>query len=482
MRLSGLDLTILMLYLAAVTAVGLWFRRGQRDIRDYFLGRRESPWWALTLSIVATETSTLTVVSTPALAFAENFQFLQLVFGYIVGRVVVALLFIPQFFRGEFYTAYQLIETRFGARMKSVAAATFLLTRALADGVRITAVALVVQVAFGIGELWSVVIVLGLTLVYTFHGGLKAVIWTDVVQLGIYLVGALVAVGVLLGKIPGGWSEASAVAAAHGKFQLFDFTWSWTTKYTFWSGVLGGMFLTMASHGTDQLMVQRLLAARSERDSKLALLGSAVLVFAQFALFLLIGVLLFVFYGAPATTPGQSYDAVFPQFIVDEMPAGLRGLLLAAIFAAAMSTTSSTLNALASSSIVDFYRLRGKITEPAHLLSLSRWVTLVWGAVLLLLGLVRWGPLLEAGLSIASITYGSLLGLFVLGFLHRGATAGGALAGMFAGLAGMLYVRLATSVAWTWYVLVGTLTTVLVGVAVSWVTRQVTHDARSGHE
>ncbi|MCL6481231.1 MAG: sodium:solute symporter [Firmicutes bacterium] len=474
MRLSGLDLAILMLYLAAVTAIGLWFRRGQHDIRDYFLGRRETPWWALALSIVATETSTLTVVSTPALAFAENFQFLQLVLGYIVGRVVVALLFIPQFFRGEFYTAYQLIETRFGARMKSAAAATFLMTRALADGVRITAIALVVQVAFGIGELWSVAIVLGLTLLYTFQGGLKAVIWTDVVQLGIYLGGAVVALGLLVGKLPGGWSEVSAVAAAHGKFQIFDFTWDWTTKYTFWAGVLGGMFLTMASHGTDQLMVQRLLAARSERDSKRALLASAVLVFLQFALFLLIGVLLFVFYGAPAIVPGQSYDAVFPQFIVQEMPAGLRGLMVAAIFAAAMSTTSSTLNALASSSIVDFYRLHGETAEPERLLRLSRWMTLVWGAVLFVLGLVRWGPLLEAGLMIASITYGSLLGLFVLGLLHRGTTAGGALVGMFAGLAGMLYVRFATPVAWTWYVLVGTLITVLVGVVASWVERQTT--------
>jgi SSS family solute:Na+ symporter len=474
MQLSGLDLAILVLYLAAVTAIGLWFRRGQQDIRDYFLGRRETPWWALTLSIVATETSTLTVVSTPALAFAENFQFLQLVLGYIVGRVVVALLFIPQFFRGEFYTAYQLIEIRFGARVKSAAAATFLITRALADGVRITAIALVVQVAFGIGELWSVAIVLGLTLVYTFQGGLKAVIWTDVVQLGIYLGGAVVALGLLVGKLPGGWSEASAVAAAHGKFQIFDFTWNWTTKYTFWAGVLGGMFLTMASHGTDQLMVQRLLAARSERDSKRALLASAVLVFVQFALFLLIGVLLFVFYGAPAIVPGQSYDAVFPQFIVQEMPAGLRGLMLAAIFAAAMSTTSSTLNALASSSIVDFYRIQGETAEPARLLRRSRWMTLVWGAVLFVLGLVHWGPLLEAGLTIASITYGSLLGLFVLGLLHCGATAGGALVGMFAGLAGMLYVRFATPVAWTWYVLVGTLITVLVGLGVSWLERQTT--------
>lgn len=467
MQLSALDLVILALYLAAVTTVGVWFRRSQRDIRDYFLGRRESPWWALALSIVATETSTLTVVSTPALAFAENLAFLQLVLGYIAGRILIAAFFIPQFFRGEFYTAYQLIEKRFGARMKSAAAATFLVTRALADGVRIAAIALVVQVAFGIGQIWSVVIVLGLTLVYTFHGGLKAVIWTDVVQLGIYLGGAAVAAGLLVVKIPGGWSEISAVAAAHGKFQIFDFTLNLTTKYTFWAGVVGGMFLTMASHGTDQLIVQRLLAARTERDSKLALLASAVLVFAQFALFLVLGVMLYVFYGAPEIIAGRGYDYVFPQFIVTQMPAGVRGLLVAAIFAAAMSTTSSTLNSLASSSIVDFWRIKGEAADPARLLRLSRWMTVVWGAVLLVLGLVRWGPLLEAGLTIASITYGSLLGLFLLGFMYPGANAPGALAGMFAGLAVMLWVKFATPLAWTWYVLVGTAATFLAGAMAS---------------
>jgi SSS family transporter len=472
MRLGALDLSILLLYLAGVTALGVWFRRGQRDIRDYFLGGRTTPWWALGLSIVATETSTLTIIGTPAVAFAGNLGFLQVVIGYLVARALICLIFIPAYFRGEFYTAYQLIEKRFGARMKSVAAGTFLLTRALAEGVRVAAVALMVTVAFGTGEVWSVVIILLLTLLYTFHGGLKAVIWTDVLQLGIYLAGGVAAFLLLLDRLPGGWTEVATVAAAHGgKLGVFDFALDLTRTYTFWSGVLGGTFLTLASHGTDQLMVQRLLAARNRSESQKALLLSGAVVFFQFALFLVIGVMLFAFHQHDALlAAGQATDRVFPEFIVREMPAGLRGLLVAAVFAAAMSTTSSTLNSLASSTVVDFLG-HGRRAEDAErsagLLRLSRWATLGWGAVLLVLGTVKWGPLLEAGLAIASITYGSLLGLFLLGLGMRRATARGALAGMFAGLAVILWVRFGTALPWTWYVLVGTSATFTVGALAS---------------
>ena len=469
MRLHAPDLVIIAAYLVGITLFGMRFRKGQQDLRDYFLGGRTAPWWALAFSIVATETSTLTVIGTPALAFAGNLGFLQLVMGYLVARVVLCLLFIPQYFRGDFFTAYQLIEKRFGARMKSVAAGTFLLTRALAEGVRITAIALVVSVAFGTGQRTSVILITLLTLLYTFHGGMRAVIWTDVVQLGIYLSGAVAAFFLLLNRIPGGWAEVvQTAAAAGGKLTVLDFTFSLTQTYTFWSGVLGGTFLTMASHGTDQLMVQRLLAARNERDSKLALLTSGVVVFAQFTLFLVIGVMLFTYHQhAPLIGPAEATDRIFPEFIVREMPAGLAGLMIAAIFAAAMSTTSGTLNSLASSSIIDFYRGRGQTTGDARFLQMSRRMTLVWGAVLLVLGNLQWGPVLEAGLTIASITYGSLLGLFLLGFLNKRATPNGALAGMIAGLALMLYVKFATPLAWTWYVLVGTLTTFLVGSAAS---------------
>jgi len=473
MRLTYFDVAIVVLYLAGITLFGIRFRTGQQNLRDYFLGGRTTPWWALSLSIVATETSTLTVIGTPALAFAGNLGFLQLVLGYLAGRVLICVLFIPQYFRGEFYTAYQLIEKRFGERTRSVAAGTFLLMRALAEGVRVAAIGLVVSVAFGTGETMSVVLITLLTLLYTFEGGLKAVIWTDVLQLAIYISGAVGAVFILLHQLPGGWGEVAQVAAATGKFDIFNFTLDATTTYTFWAGLIGGTFLNMASHGTDQLMVQRLLAARSERDSKMALLSSGVIVFAQFALFLVLGVMLYAYnLHEPLVVPGQSNDRIFPEFVVRHMPPGLAGLVIAAIFAAAMSTTSGTLNSLASSSIVDFYRLRGappgeSTKDDERFLRLSRRMTVLWGAVLLGLGLVHWGPVLEAGLTIASIVYGSLLGLFLLGILNRRASAKGALAGMIAGLAMMLYVKFGTPIAWTWYVLVGTATTFAVGSVVS---------------
>ncbi len=481
MQLAPLDLAVLIAYLAGITYFGVRFRRGQRNISDYFLGGRTAPWWALSLSIVATETSTLTIIGTPALAYAGNAAFLQLVLGYIVGRIILAVAFIPRFFRGEYYTAYQLIEKRFGARAKSAAALTFLVTRALAEGVRIAAVALVVSVAFGTGPRISVALILLLTLFYTWEGGMKAVIWTDVIQTAIYLGGSAVVFFLLLHKIPGGWGQISSVAAAAGgKLRVWDFHFSFTEAahtYTFWSGLIGGTFLTMASHGTDQTIVQRLLASKSKKQAQAALLGSAVLVFIQFSLFLVLGVMLFTFNGAPHITAGQSYDTVFPTFIVTQMPAGLRGLVLAAIFAVAMSNASGSLNSLAASSVVDFDVLHGGAPgagtrNPARLLRISRWMTLVWGAVLLVLGTLRWGPLLEAGLSIASVTFGGLLGLFLLSFYNRRANAFGAIGGMAIGLGAMLYVTFYTKLVWTWYVLAGTLITLIAGSLLSLIWRE----------
>jgi len=469
MRLSPLDLAIVAAYLLGITLFGIRFRKGQQNIRDYFLGGRAAPWWALSFSIVATETSTLTIIGTPALAFAGNLGFLQLVLGYLMGRVVITLLFIPHYFRGEFYTAYQLIEKRFGARMKSVAASIFLVTRALGEGVRVAAIALVVSVVFGTAERPAVFVVVMLTVLYTFEGGMKAVIWTDVAQLVIYFAGSVAAFALLLHKIPGGWAEVTQVAAAAGgKLQVFDFAFSLTQKYTFWSGLLGGTFLTMASHGTDQTIVQRLLAARSERDSKTALLASGVIILVQFTLFLLIGVMLYVYQQhTPLLAAGERTDRIFPTFIVRDMPPGLAGLVIAAIFAVAMSNASGSLNSLAASSVVDFYRLRGKSADEARFLRLSRRMTLVWGVVLLIFGMVKWGPVLEAGLTVISLPFGCLLGLFLLGTLNRQATARGALVGMMAGLGAILVVFFFTKVAFTWYVLVGTAATYLVGLLTS---------------
>jgi SSS family transporter len=465
MRIHPVDLVIVVAYLLGVTALGMRFRGKQHDARDYFLGGRTAPWWALAFSIVATETSTLTIIGTPALSYAGNLTFLQLVFGYLLGRVLIVLLLLPGYFRGEFFTAYALIEKRFGEKMRAVAASTFLITRALAEGVRVSAIALVVSVVLGTSEKFAVVLVIALTVLYTFEGGMKAVIWTDVAQLLLYLTGSAVTLFVLLHRIPGGWTEVTQVAAAAGhKLQVLDFSFHWSTKYTFWSGLIGGAFLTMATHGTDQIIVQRLLAARSERDSRRALLTSGLIVLVQFTVFLLIGVLLFVFaQHTPLLAAGERTDRILPLFLVREMPPGLAGLLLASIIAVAMSNASGSLNSLAASSVLDFSRLRGKSADSVNFLKLSRRMTLAWGVVLMLFGLVKWGPLLEAGLTVVSLPFGSMLGLFLLGTFDRRANARGALIGMFAGLAAILSIFRFTSVAFTWYFMIGAFVTLAIG-------------------
>ncbi|HEV7968559.1 MAG TPA: sodium:solute symporter [Candidatus Acidoferrales bacterium] len=477
MRLTSLDIAVIVAYLTGITLFGIAFRRGQSSVRDYFLGGRTAPWWALAVSIVATETSTLTIVGTPALAFAGNLTFVQFVFGYLVGRVVIVLLFLPHYFRGEYYTAYQLMERRFGSKVKAVAASTFLVTRVLAEGVRVAAIALVVTAALGTGQRTSILLIMALVLIYTFEGGMKAVIWTDVVQFILYIAGSLAAFFLLLDRIPGGWETIAQAAAPAHKFRVFDFSFSLTNPrklYTFWSGILGGTFFTMGSHGTDQTIVQRLLAAKSERESKLALLASGVIILLQFALFLVLGVMLYAWQGAPPVIAGHSYDSVFPDFIVTAMPSGARGAILAAIIAVAMSNASGSLNSLAASSVVDFHRLRGLANleeNPACLLRRSRWMTLVWGIALAILGTVQWGPMLEAGLTIAAITLGSLLGLFLLSFLFPLATASGVLIGMFVGLAAILFVHFRTPLLWTWYVPLGAAITFVTGALASLATK-----------
>jgi SSS family solute:Na+ symporter len=497
MHIQPFDLAIVIVYLLAVTALGMHFRRKQTALtsassedrnavtREYFLGGRTAPWWALAFSIVATETSTLTIIGTPAIAYGGNLTFLQLVFGYLIGRVLIVVLLLPGYFRGDFFTAYALIEKRFGVRMRAVAATTFLVTRAIAEGVRVSAIALVLSVVLGTSEHISVVIVIALTLLYTLEGGMKAVIWTDVAQLFIYLAGSAATFFVLLHRIPGGWSEVVQIAAMHQhKLQIFDFSFDLATKYTFWSGLIGGAFLTMASHGTDQTIVQRLLAARNQRDSRRALLASGVIVLFQFTIFLLIGVLLYVFaQHTPLLAPGERTDRILPLFLLREMPTGLAGLLLASIIAVAMSNASGSLNSLAASSVLDFSALRGPkdgvSTDDRSFLRRSRNMTLFWGLVLMGFGLMTWGPLLEAGLTVASLPFGSLLGLFLLGTLNRRANAMGALAGMFAGLLAILSVWRLTNVAFTWYVLIGCSVTFLIGSLVSRLSRTPLYEERA---
>jgi SSS family transporter len=478
--LNRLDFAVIVAYLVAITLFGLRFRRHRADLRDYFLAGNSVPWWAISLSIVAAETSTLTIISVPGLAFDKDFRFLQFIFGYVIGRIIVAYLLVPHYWRGELITAYQLIERRFGNRLRSLTAGLFLVTRAAAEGVRVFAVAIVVRIALGSflsgmsdygRDVAALAIVTVLTLIYTFEGGMTAVIWTDVVQLALCVVGALLAVFALSHAVPGEWETVRSVAGAAGRFRVFDTSWSLTSTYTLWSGLIGGAFFTIASHGTDQLIVQRLLSARSEAQARWALVASGFAVLIQFALFLLIGAMLFVFYSKfpPASAFARS-DAIFPGFISTKIPHGVSGLLIAAILAAAMSNLSAALNSLSSTVIVDFYgRIAPRATEERRV-SLSRVVTAAWAVLLFLLALLarRGGRVLELGLSIASVAYGSLLGVFLLGVLSTIASELGAMAGMIIGFGLNLYLWRFTSLAFTWYVVFGSIATFAGGYCASW--------------
>lgn len=471
MGLNRLDFTIIALYLAGITLFGLRFRKKQRTLRDYFLAGRDIPWWAIALSIVAAETSTLTIISIPGLAYDTNLTFLQVIIGYIVGRIIISFLFLPHYFRGDLYTAYQLIERRFGRTLRSVTAGLFLLTRSAAEGVRVYAVSIVVSIALGTGEVASIAIITALTLIYTFEGGLAAVIWTDVVQTAIYVGGTLVGLVTITHLVPGGWSAISTAATEANKFQVFDFSTSPWIPYTFWAGVIGGAFFTTASHGTDQLIVQRLLAARGEKQSVTALISSGVAIFFQFALFLTVGVMLWAYYRVPSSVFGRP-DRIYPTFIVTRMPHGISGLLIAAILAAAMSNLSAALNSLSSSSIMDFYaRFRPQSDEQRNM-RLSRLATLFWALILFSLAIIalhKAGRVVEVGLQIASVAYGALLGVFLLGVLTKRANQSGAIVGMVCGFSVELYLWLGTRVSWTWWVLIGSTVTFTVG----WIASEV---------
>lgn len=489
------DLGILIVYLAGVVAFGAFVGRSQRTIQDYFVSGHRLPSWAILGSIVATETSTVTFISIPGVAFAGNFTFLQLALGYLLGRIAVSVILLPRFFRGEILTVYALLGDRFGGLTRRFASAVFLATRNLADGFRLFATALALAALLASSG-WtlgpnallvtSILLISVLTVAYTYAGGMTAVVWTDVAQLGVYLIGAAAAAFVLLDLIPGGWSEVVATAAPLGKFQVFDFTWDVTRSYTFWSGVIGGLFLTTATHGTDQMIVQRYLCARSIAGARAALLWSGVVVFLQFALFLAIGTMLYVYYTAYApqelaaiTIDGQvATDRIFPHFIVAHLPVGLVGLVIAAILAAAMSTLSSSLNSSAAAVMGDFYLpRRGNRLSPSQQLTRSRLLTLLFAAIqvsaaIAAIALSR--RVIDEVLGLAAFTGGLILGLFLLGTLTTRVRERGALAGVAVGTIVMLAVKLGTAVSWQWYVLIGAAVTTTFGVLASrWVDAQV---------
>jgi SSS family transporter len=528
--MQPLDLIIIFGYLVGITLFGVWFAGKQETTEDYFVGDRSVPWWAIAASIVATETSTITFISVPGVAFARggNFQFLQLVMGYMLGRVVISLLFIPSYFRGELLTVYQLLERRFGGRIKMLAAALFVVMRNIADGIRLLLTAIVLAAVYTAFQpqanvatvtIASIVLLGVVMIVFTYYGGMEAVIWVEVVQLGIYLAGALAAAIVIASSVKGGFGGAVELGRQFGKFDVIDFGFRQTAyvfsfpftdaalkfslpidltkSYTFWAGLVGGCFLTMSTHGTDQYLVQRYLCTDRPRRAAAALLSSGAIVFAQFIGFLFIGVLLFAFYGPhasplygdfaaacaqvnpteaagrclsdpafaksiSATFPFAGGDRVFPDFITKHMPTGLSGLVVAAIFAAALS---SSLNSIAATAVNDLYKPFRPKRPDKHYLRVSHWLTLVWGIVQIgvaVLAMSYPSSALDKALSIASLINGPVLGVFLVGAFLRRVSEPPALIGMIASIVVMLYVRFYTPVAWTWYVLLGSGVTFIV--------------------
>jgi SSS family transporter len=469
MVLTWIDYAVIAGYLLAITAFGSWFARFQKTTRDYFLTDRSVPWWAICFTIVATETSTLSFIGVPAGAYAGNMTFLQLAFGYVVGRILVSVVFLPAYFRGDLFTSYELLHRRFGPEVKNVAAVIFMITRTLADGIRLFATALVISVVTQVPVSITVVALGVAMIIYTVRGGVSAVIWTDVVQMFVYVGGALLVFFGLLSLIPGGWREVVSVGGAAGHFQILDFSTDPHRVYTFWAGLFGGIALTLATHGTDQFLVQRLLSARSVQGASAGLVLSGVLVLAQFVLFLVIGVMLYTFYvHTPLPRPLDRTDEVLPLFVVTALPQGVSGFIVAAIVAAALSPS---INSLAATTVNDFYvkYIRPDADENT-LMRVARRATIAWGVAQIAVALGAeyvTRSVLDAGLSVLSLAAGPVLGAFLTGVLTTRVKSQAMLWGMLAGTVVLAWAWWTSAYAWTWYALTGAAVTAGVAIVLS---------------
>jgi SSS family transporter len=489
--INSIDALIVIAYLAGTTLLGVWLGRGQADNRDFFLGGHRLPTWALLVSIVATETSTVTFLSVPGKSYVEggNFTFLQIAIGYIVGRLAVIVLLLPAYFRGEMLTAYQILEQRFGPTTRRLASLVFLITRNVADGLRLFLTALALNIALELNMLACILVTTVVTAIYSCAGGVRSVVWNDCIQFAIYMLGAIVAACLLLTQLPGGWDQLMDFGQATGRWQLFDFDpigrisfdQSWTewrsaiygslTKptMTFWAGCVGGAFLSLATHGADQLIVQRYLCAKSRAAAGWALGLSGVVVFAQFALFLLIGVELACFNAETGGIGnGVAGDEAFMTYVVNHMGVGLKGLIFAAILSAAMSTLASSLNSSASSLVGDWLQPMLPALDDHRSLMLSRLLTVLFAAVQCAVAIVAYRismqeAVVDQVLKIAGFAIGLLLGLYALGLMSPRTPERAALAAFALGAAVTTWVAFGTKINGYWYTLVGSGTIVISG-------------------
>lgn len=446
------DLIVLLGYFVLLQLVGFVAGRGQKDSADFFSGKHTLPWWVISASIVAAETSSLTFISIPGLAYTGDLTFMQLAFGYVVGRIIVALVFLPAYFKGNIETVYAFLELRFSINMRRIAAVLFQITRLFGTGVRLYATALPLSLISGWSITTSILVFTLLTLPYTFFGGVRAAMWVEFIQTAVYLAGAFAAVFVLQAS----GVDLGSAPAEKFRFLASGFTNGWTSFFTqpfhITAGIIGGALLAISSHGTDQLIVQKSLACRNLKDAQKAMITSGILVDLQFLLFLIIGVWLFVFFKGAAFPVS---DNIFPTFIIKHLPAGLVGLVLAAIFATGQSTLSATLSSLASSTLLDIFPNYAKNDERRRL-RLSRVLTVLWAIAIMLIALIftdQKNPVVVIALKLASLLGGGIVGLYILGFLQFRQLP--ALVGFLASAMGMAAIAFFSPLAWTWYVPTG---------------------------
>jgi SSS family transporter len=490
---STADWIVIFVYLAGIIALGVWFGKDQHNTRDYFLGSRNIPWWGIGLSIVAAETSALTIIGVPAMAYGGttpnggNMFFLQMIVGYVIARIILAIVMVPHYFKGEIYSPYQLLENSFGIPARQTASVFFLIMETLAAGVRVYVACIPVQLMLGIGVLPSIILFVVLSLIYTYIGGVKAVIWTDAVQFGLFLAGGLFTIFYIPTLIEGGFSAVMAEAAAGGKTQWLNWNFSWSAPINIWMGVIGGTFMVMSSHGAEQLIVQRVLACKNIRDGRRALMLSAALIFPLFLIFLLVGVMLWVYYQhfsfgipLPEARPGiKANDFIYPIFMVTAVPHVLKGFLIVAILSAAMSSVSSALTSLASVSTMDIMKnlLRTKTgaeRDDEFFLRFSKNSTVFWAVALIVVAFLTRNntSVLNAAFALRGLTSGALLGSLILTLLWRKEKSSPAVIGMLAALAVMIWIFLGTNIFWPWYTLIGT----FVAIGVAYAVRRFIHE------
>ena len=477
-KIGIVDAAILVGYLLAITVFGSLLTRRKEDLNSYLLGGRNLPWWAVLGSLIATETSTVTFLSIPGVTYANggNFFFLQLTLGFIIGRWLISIWMMPLYFGGNFFTVYEILGKRFGGGVQKATSILFIVTRCLADGLRLFLTAIVLQEVTGVSLAVSVTTIGILTIIYTVFGGMKSVVWNDCIQLLVYISGAMIALFLIANKLPEGLGGIWEFAQSTDRARFFDTSSDLTKTYTIWSGVIAGVILTFATHGVDQMMVQRYLCAKSEGDAKVALVLSGPLVMAQFALFLFLGVGIAAYYSSYPHEPAfTKNDRVFASFIVNELPIVVKGITLAAVFSAAMSTLSSSLNSLATAVVTDFLdsNQSAKIAHAEENSVKPRSSRLVWQSRLLTVffGLVQIGvgiyavnlqsSVIDGVFSIAGFTVGLILGIFLLALLRVKVTSTSAVLGLLLGAGFMLCVKFGTLLPWPWYALVGSTVTIL---------------------